>query len=327
MEYVTPALLGEDVTGCLEAIYRELRIRKLSIEHILAGAHIHVDSRDIYRRFIQYYNVMFRKMYLAKEQGARIEIISRGRSDLETEYFAPFKEYFRKCLMVCRLFISERRRTNTYCRESFGIRNTQASWLTSTEYPGQNYCGIAIRTDTLEFRIWPSTNSLKNHIARAELSCKMVDFFAKAKVKDWQELAKRVPDGRKAIKSSANYSIAVLPWLKEIGVSDESIMELNKMADKYRNSKSDKTPTTVRELIMKEIPDPETLDKLCEAVKKDRTYVNRLQQHKTPEQVLAHPHTTFGDTMAWIPELGVYFDLETYEAVPNVGSGGYRYRM
>lgn len=287
-EIVTPPVTGRAVTTYMRFIYNSARKYGFSIENILAGAHVHVDARDLY-------------CYLGRNLGESSTV------------FLLMSKYFEACIDVCMMFVSRRRRTNSYCNARFGIRSEAQPYISKrhSSFKGHGYCGIAIRGKTLEFRIWPSTNSMRNHLARVELSCKMVHALATCDHGQWAELTAQLLDAHAAKTSEA----AISKLKRMLHLSDASCRPLVALRKKYYESRDPD----------KEIPDPDEYLRIRDKIMQDQ-HLTGEHGRLTAESLLGHPHTTWGDTLVYVPQLQGYLDLETLEPVP-AGEAPYRYRM
>lgn len=160
-EFVSPPLSGDELEKDINQFYYLVRRHAVEIDWTAdnqIGAHMHVDARDIWTG-----------VSMAKPDTVDA-LISWGRS-------AP---------QVVRLFVSRRRAENTYCCGGFGFRNQEdrenKSWSRYPDLPGSDgrYPTVAIRQDTVEFRVWPGTTSITRYKARAELSLRLVQALADA---------------------------------------------------------------------------------------------------------------------------------------------------
>lgn len=160
-EFVSPPLSGDELEKDINQFYYLVRREGVEIDWNAdnqIGAHMHVDARDIWKG-----------VSMSKPDTVDA-LISWGRC-------AP---------RVVKYFVSRRRAENLYCSGGFGFRNPEdrenKSWSRSPGLPNSEgrYPTVAIRQDTVEFRIWPGTTSVTRYKARAELSLRMVQALADA---------------------------------------------------------------------------------------------------------------------------------------------------
>lgn len=312
MEMTTPPVRGLEVTKYGRKIYNTVKTFGHSVENILAGAHVHVDARDLF-------------VALAKRRGP------------DDKQYKLFRSYFDGCLRIAKRLVSKRRRTNSYCREPFGIRNMAevAGFFVRRKnlFPDLGYCGIAIRAKTLEFRIWPSTNCLAYHLARVELSSKMVHTFVNTKEEDRPALINKLEE----IIVQKNTDSWCEMVKNTFAISTVSMGSLRALFEKYMPTDHrviSATPTADRMLVTEEIPDPDDYRALREAISRTlrsmHPHIDLRESRAFADATLCHSYFTKGDTLIFCPDAGLgrafYLDTETLEPVP-AGSSPYRYRM
>jgi hypothetical protein len=79
---------------------------------------------------------------------------------------------------IARCFINKNRMINDYCSSPFGYRNKGNSTKELKKIKEYSYPAIALRNlRTMEFRLYPSTNSVNFSLARIELSQKLVEYM------------------------------------------------------------------------------------------------------------------------------------------------------
>jgi hypothetical protein len=127
-------------------------------EHHSCGFHMHVASEYLF-------------------------LMKRGLVDGSTNAFS--KAMLKDISKICMEFVSSSRRTNTYCGGPVAVRDKNRNQAGTKEmiriFGVGGYPSLAVRTfGTIEFRIWPSSNSIRNTKARAELSQKLIAYFDRA---------------------------------------------------------------------------------------------------------------------------------------------------
>ncbi len=108
--------------------------------------------------------------------------MKRGNEDRDINSRAIATEALRLIFTICKEFISSSRRDNRFCHSKPAVRSKSTSLTGSTAminvFGHNDYPGVAVRTmGTIEYRMWPSSNSIRNTRARAELSQKLTAHF------------------------------------------------------------------------------------------------------------------------------------------------------
>jgi hypothetical protein len=160
-EIVTFPSSGDRLNHVISEFYRPFAEGAFSPgpEHPSCGFHVHVGSR-----------------FLFKIKGG-----VRTR-DLTLEFRRAAKALLAGINKMCREYISSTRRANSFCSSLPGVRDKDMRLSgadTMVEVYGCNgYPSVAVRTlGTIEFRLWPSSNSIRNTKARVELSQKLINYY------------------------------------------------------------------------------------------------------------------------------------------------------
>lgn len=185
VEVVTPPMKGHAIEVGVKAFFDASEKFKFATENYQAGGHIHVEVTDMFDALETLYN-------------------NEGRDKLR-RVGVVIGYAMAAILKVARDFVSRRRREYHYCSGSPGVRRASpliqhfmdhfldgrgmAGLVTdgraglefqyrNTVQGGNSYGGGNRRATnyTMEFRIWPSSNSAARVMARAELSQKMVNW-------------------------------------------------------------------------------------------------------------------------------------------------------
>lgn len=158
VEVLLSMMRGRDIEAYPLVVWDYFKNNGLPIENHLAGMHIHVDARDIFT-------------YLTVMTNARVYPVR--------DYVQRITMYLDACRKICHLFISSRRAANSYCADPIGSRGGDRPACLRSLVEERAYPAVAYRSQTIEFRLWPSTNSVLNAIARAQLSQRMIDKIAR----------------------------------------------------------------------------------------------------------------------------------------------------
>jgi hypothetical protein len=131
-------------------------------EHHTCGFHMHVESRLL--------------EYMDK---------TGDSMSINNEYKTASRNLLQNMINICDEFVSSTRRKSKFCVSKAGMRDkgtgTVGASLMGAIFGMGSYPAIAVRSiATLEYRLWPSSNSIKNTVARAELSQKLTKLFDEA---------------------------------------------------------------------------------------------------------------------------------------------------
>ena len=151
MELVSPPVGGASISREIKRVYRVLGKHQVDMTSEAAGSHIHVDMRDVFQKL-----------------------------QANPTAVSCFNQWGVQLVETVRRMVDSDRAENDYCGGSFGLRNSfeRKAFLPTVE-PG-SYPAVALRFNTLEFRIWSISDSAELTIARAEFSQKVVDYLDKA---------------------------------------------------------------------------------------------------------------------------------------------------
>lgn len=160
-EIVTFPASGDQLDHIINEFYRPFSDGTFSPgpEHFSCGFHVHVGSR----------------------------FLSKIKAGLTCRDFDRATREEAKSLLVainkmCREYISSTRRANSFCSSQPAVREKDTSLSGSNTmidiYGHGSYPSVAVRTlGTIEFRLWPSSNSIRNTKARIELSQKLINYY------------------------------------------------------------------------------------------------------------------------------------------------------
>ena len=164
LEYVTSRMGGSCIDEVVREMYALAKKFKVNTQHPSCGLHIHVDTRDMYR-----------------ELNALWSTTLNSDARLAKKYESNFVAYGDAMVKLCRKFVLPNRVDNQFCYGGFALRaksgHTHPSFKTRN-LKRINYPAIAVREQTIEFRLWPSTLDREFVIARTELSQKLIDKMA-----------------------------------------------------------------------------------------------------------------------------------------------------
>lgn len=221
-EIVSMPASGHEIEAIINAFYAPFAAGLFSPgpEHPTCGFHIHVGSRFLLK---------IRK----GEDPARYPI----------ELHKAAKGMLVAMNLICREYVSSSRRDSGYCYDAPSVRDKsldqpgahKMAWL----YGSAAYPSIAVRTiGTIEFRLWPSSNSIKYTKARAELSQKLVDYYDRCLINGEDEVSLDAEAAtnliglkdlcRGGVRRELTNKLAAL-----IGLSPESIATLSRMSERF----------------------------------------------------------------------------------------------
>lgn len=219
VELVSPKMRGRAIGDGIEMAYLVMKAHGVVTEHNKAGAHVHVDIRDFIERQKMRYDHVVRA--------------HSGRFNRADEYFL---RWGRLMAEICTFFVSTSRASNHYCSDGFALRGTAtAHQRVSKKITSGRYPTIALRSETLEFRIWPSTSCSANMLSRVELSQKAVDRMVRfiEKPKRMRNLLCGLSKALRLLKASkgnaATEKIGAL-----LSLTDETVDTLKRLGSKHR---------------------------------------------------------------------------------------------
>lgn len=197
-------------------------------EHPTCGFHMHVESR-----FVQ-----------KVREVDNNSIIPNAVKHASTEMLT-------RMATICREYVSSSRRKNSYCNTQPALRSKDmhlagAKSLLSLFSDG-SYPSIAVRTiGTIEFRLWPSSNSIRYTKARAELSQKLISYYDKCLLNENGEfdLDKEHADEFNALVelcTPAKRKLLVNALALLLGLSPETMEALAAMSEKFNPFSHQKT--------------------------------------------------------------------------------------
>lgn len=143
-EYLISRVCGDTIGEAVATFYEAAKRAKVPIENHLAGMHTHVDARDIYK-------------YIWDNRESWVR------------NWTYFKDHLTIWQSMAAFLVSEWRFKYFYCRGGISYRGDEIPFtgVQPGIMSGSSYPRIAIRRNTVEFRLWPSTSSIVNALARA----------------------------------------------------------------------------------------------------------------------------------------------------------------
>lgn len=221
-EIVSMPASGKEIDTIIDAFYEPFASGKFSPgpEHPSCGFHIHVGSRFL----------------LKIRQGANTALYPKNVRDTARDMLVAMNS-------ICREYISSSRRDSVYCCDAPSVRDKSfgqpGAHQMAALYGSSAYPSIAVRTiGTIEFRLWPSSNSIKYTKARAELSQKLVDYYDRCLIGGDDEVSLDAEAAnnlialkhlcRGGVRRELTNKLAAL-----IGLSPESIATLTRMSERF----------------------------------------------------------------------------------------------
>lgn len=207
MELVSPPLGGDTIGTQFQAVYTLLRREGVDMTDQDAGTHIHVDYRDT-------------RNYIGAEAGKGNE------APLDA-----FIQWGQLVTSMVRMLVEPERTRRDFCESGFGSRcYHEMGQHISKKLPNKGYAAVAVRENTIEFRIWSVTGSAEVSMARAEFSQKSVDFLYK--------LVTSTPAIRKSMFTRMTKALihlrlgALAPLATAFGLSKECVTQFKPYATK-----------------------------------------------------------------------------------------------
>jgi len=156
-EYVSSPMSGDKIEKSYRGFATAMLSQEVQVEHQRAGYHVHVNAMDLYKLIGDLHRTSEAKADIAE---IMLQDWGKAMIELSKEMVAPW------------------RRTNHFCNGHFGYRSSKGSYPRFLRRAtGSSYPALAIRMDTLEFRIFPSTANLEWHLTRTEVAQKSVDYL------------------------------------------------------------------------------------------------------------------------------------------------------
>lgn len=233
LEFVSPKIGGGVIERDYGMWFEKAALQQVGIEHYRAGYHVHVDARDIFA--------------LLRETSRHSIDWTRAAHLYGSMVMLP----------VAQAMISPRRRSNNYCQPQFAIRGVGAHpAFPSIDSLGGNcgYPAVAIRSQTFEFRAFPSTSNPNYHLSRIEVAQRLVDLFHKlvkesATAPDMTTKVNEIV--RKLSVTGTDYLMALQDVL---GLSDVSMRYIAKIHKKWNAEQYNGTTKHNTEGVVEESP-------------------------------------------------------------------------
>lgn len=160
-EYVSCPMTGNVIEDSYRGFARAMMDREVTVEHQRAGYHVHVNAKDIYD-------------YIGKLQ-------NDGKSREADACEDMMQKWGTLMIALSSEMVAPWRRQSCFCQGAFGYRASKGGYPRQLKKArGVSYPPVAIRQNTLEFRIFPSTANIDWHLARTEMAQKSVDFLFNA---------------------------------------------------------------------------------------------------------------------------------------------------
>ena len=213
-EYVSPKMAGDKILNDISMFYSIAAQEDIRPEHHTCGMHCHVDARDVFQKV---------------NAGASKEEI-RLREDRVRDWGTAVSA-------LSRLFVGPSRNGTRFAAGGFAIRssyNCEPAALKKSrrvEYPT-----LAIREETFEFRVFPSTTVRDYTLARVAWAQACVDWLHK---RMHQADSTWRPSFRKFIKPLKDNAAlqdlnVMLPLWEEIGLCEDAQQVLMSIAQKFQ---------------------------------------------------------------------------------------------
>lgn len=246
MEIVTMPASGIELDTVINAFYKPFADRLFAPgpENPKCGFHMHVGSRYI---------------YTAKQHPS--ECIPRDVADKSRAMLTAM-------MHICREFISSSRRANRFCSTPPALRlkdtrrdihGTLRGLFGTGDYPS-----VAVRSiGTIEFRLWPSSNSILFTKARAELSQKMVGYYdrcllaADGSFSLDDEMAERFTKIQELCRGGERRQL-VERLISVFGISEKSAKDLQRMHEKFNPFTYKKTMFKFTDIQIRSMTDEDT---------------------------------------------------------------------
>jgi len=140
VEAVTPPIHGDAIREQINRFYSICKRAGVSTEHYTCGTHVHINAVDIYS-FV-------------------------GQSPKKEELENRVHEWGMVVAGLSRLFVGPRRNGTRFASGGFAIRGNHSDPPALKKLRRINYPTLAIRDNTFEFRIFPSTAEVRFTLAR-----------------------------------------------------------------------------------------------------------------------------------------------------------------
>lgn len=212
-EFVSPPMSGNVIEHDYLQFVRIAKDHDVNLECKHAGYHVHVNAKDIYRHI----RVLYSSQETEAEADKREDIILSWGGIIEG---------------VVQEYVSLNRRHNDYCNGDFGTRGCQQH-DSLAKVGGSNYPAVAVRDNTFEFRIFPSTYCMNWHLARIEFSQKSVDFLYKLLTQRTVSRAKAALALMKARLKDLRGAARVRYISRILGLTGATRISLRQMHAKY----------------------------------------------------------------------------------------------
>lgn len=188
-EFVSPPIGGAFIQGDLERFYAMANHHGVNVRDQHAGGHVHVHAGDIYERVTTAYRDAMteqgKSLYASRSLQDAVKYADpasravnfREKAIRRVELLEDtIQEFGNSITDLVRQIVGRARLENSYCRGDFAIRGNVHRALMKAKEGG--YPAVAIRDHTFEFRIFPSTQNVEDHLAKIELVQKSVDWLA-----------------------------------------------------------------------------------------------------------------------------------------------------
>lgn len=189
-EFVTPPIGGGLIDDHVRMFYALCDDHKVIMARPAIGMHVHVHAKDIWA-LIQvdegrwekrpFDMGTFRHTY---ETGETHSFSVRDAQDAIIVFGAAASS-------VCRQLVGGARRNSRFCNSGFNIRAKNSSMVVGVNKLGtHDYPTLAVRSHTIEFRVWPGTDVVEKALARIETSQKIVERMHEMLIREDTEFAK-----------------------------------------------------------------------------------------------------------------------------------------
>ena len=204
-EYVSNPTTGNKIGDNYKGFISAMLAQEVEIEHQRAGYHVHINAKDLF---------------------GHIEGLSRTNPDKADRAEIMLQDWGKAMVEFSKEMVAPWRRGNHFCNGEFGYRSSKGNHPRFLRRAtGSNYPAIAIRMETLEFRLFPSTGNQEWHLTRTEVAQKAVDFLYKCVIADDRPLF----NAFLAVLRDARCAEKVTKVVEMLGISEVSAGHLAKI--------------------------------------------------------------------------------------------------
>ena len=213
-EYVSPKMQGDTIREDVTEFYRIAADREIRTEHQTCGVHCHIDARDIFRAIN------------AATDGQRTRVIEDR-----------VKEWGMAVSALSRLFVGPSRNGTRFASGGFAIRGSyNCDPIALKKSRRVEYPTVAIREETFEFRLYPSTSVANYTLARVAWSQACVDWLHRRldqSERSWKASLRRFTKPLENYAALQDLSVLTPLW-DEIKLCEDARTVLLSIATKFQ---------------------------------------------------------------------------------------------